>query len=130
MSTSGRPFWPGVSRFSFRAPAGLRLVSLAIPLSCTNTEQCSTFSPVDFSCNCGLNQRTLQPGNVIECGGMKRIILALAILATSAWAQELKVGDMAPDFTLKASDGQTYTLSKLRGTTVVLAWFPKAFTSG
>ena len=36
----------------------------------------------------------------------------------------------APDFTLKASDGQTYSLSKLRGKTVVLAWFPKAFTAG
>ena len=43
---------------------------------------------------------------------------------------ELKVGDPAPDFTLSASDGKTYTLSKLRGTAVVLAWFPKAFTGG
>jgi peroxiredoxin Q/BCP len=43
---------------------------------------------------------------------------------------ELKVGDQAPDFTLQASDGQTYSLSKLRGKTVVLAWFPKAFTAG
>jgi cytochrome oxidase Cu insertion factor (SCO1/SenC/PrrC family) len=43
---------------------------------------------------------------------------------------ELKVGDMAPDFTLQASDGQTYSLAKLRGRTVVLAWFPKAFTAG
>jgi peroxiredoxin Q/BCP len=43
---------------------------------------------------------------------------------------ELKVGDQAPDFTLPASDGQTYTLSKLRGKTVILAWFPKAFTAG
>ena len=43
---------------------------------------------------------------------------------------ELKVGDPAPDFTLQASDGQTYSLSKLRGRTVVLAWFPKAFTAG
>ena len=43
---------------------------------------------------------------------------------------ELKVGDQAPDFTLQASDGQTYSLSKLRGRTVVLAWFPKAFTAG
>ena len=42
----------------------------------------------------------------------------------------LKVGDPAPDFTLQASDGQTYTLSKLRGRAVVLAWFPKAFTGG
>jgi peroxiredoxin Q/BCP len=59
-------------------------------------------------------------------------LLSVAFLsfATTAMAQELKVGDMAPDFTLQASDGHTYTLSKLRGKTVVLAWFPKAFTGG
>jgi peroxiredoxin Q/BCP len=43
---------------------------------------------------------------------------------------ELTVGQQAPDFTLQASDGQTYTLSKLKGKSVVLAWFPKAFTAG
>ena len=57
-------------------------------------------------------------------------LCAVFLLATAAMAQELKVGDMAPDFTLQASDGHTYTLSKLRGKTVVLAWFPKAFTGG
>ena len=41
------------------------------------------------------------------------------------------VGDQAPDFTLPATDGKTYTLSKdLKGHWVVLAWFPKAFTAG
>lgn len=43
---------------------------------------------------------------------------------------ELKIGDVAPDFTLQASDGLTHSLSKLRGKTVVLGWFPKAFTAG
>jgi peroxiredoxin len=43
---------------------------------------------------------------------------------------ELKAGDPAPDFTLQASDGKTYSLSQLRGRAVVLAWFPKAFTAG
>lgn len=43
---------------------------------------------------------------------------------------ELKAGDPAPDFTLQASDGKTYSLAQLRGRTVVLAWFPKAFTAG
>jgi peroxiredoxin Q/BCP len=52
------------------------------------------------------------------------------IFPTGAAAQELKVGDLAPDFTLQATDGHTYTLSQLKGKTVVLAWFPKAFTSG
>ena len=63
--------------------------------------------------------------------GIVSLLLTAAVaFATSAAAQELKVGDPAPDFTLKASDGQTYTLSKLKGKTVVLAWFPKAFTGG
>jgi peroxiredoxin Q/BCP len=44
---------------------------------------------------------------------------------------ELKAGDPAPDFTLQASDGKTYTLSDFKGRqAVVLAWFPKAFTGG
>jgi peroxiredoxin Q/BCP len=44
---------------------------------------------------------------------------------------ELKVGDKAPDFSLQASDGKTYKLSDFKGKQeVVLAWFPKALTSG
>ena len=58
-------------------------------------------------------------------------ILADAARAQTAPAAELKVGDQAPDFTLPATDGKTYTLSKdLKGHWVVLAWFPKAFTAG
>jgi len=46
-------------------------------------------------------------------------------------AAELEVGDVAPNFTLEASDGQEYTLADFRGKqAVVLAWFPRAFTSG
>jgi thioredoxin-dependent peroxiredoxin len=45
-------------------------------------------------------------------------------------APELKVGDRAPEFSLPGTDGKTYSLSGLKGKTVVLAWFPKAFTGG
>jgi peroxiredoxin Q/BCP len=65
--------------------------------------------------------------------GIFPIMLAAVALLAFGWtasAQELKVGDMAPNFTLQASDGKTYTLSALKGKTVVLAWFPKAFTGG
>ena len=43
---------------------------------------------------------------------------------------ELKVGDLAPAFSLPGSDGKTHSLDRLKGRTVVLAWFPKAFTGG
>jgi AhpC/TSA family len=41
-------------------------------------------------------------------------------------------GDRAPDFALPGSDGRTYRLRDLlgRGETIVIAWFPKAFTGG
>ncbi len=57
-------------------------------------------------------------------------LLASGLATATAWADELKVGDKAPDFTLPGTDGKTYTLSQLRGKNVVLAWFPKAFTGG
>ncbi len=57
-------------------------------------------------------------------------VLGTVLLAAPAFAQELKVGDQAPDFKLVGSDGKTYSLSALKGKTVVLAWFPKAFTGG
>lgn len=43
---------------------------------------------------------------------------------------ELKVGDVAPEFSLPGSDGKVHKLSDYKGKTVVLAWFPKAFTGG
>jgi hypothetical protein len=42
----------------------------------------------------------------------------------------LKAGDVAPAFALPGSDGKIHRLSDYKGKTVVLAWFPKAFTGG
>jgi len=57
--------------------------------------------------------------------------VALAFFAATAHAAELSVGDLAPDFSLPGSDGVTYQLSDFRGEqAVVIAWFPKAYTSG
>jgi peroxiredoxin len=64
--------------------------------------------------------------------------LAAGIFALSAVAQNmqpphttLKVGDMAPDFTLTSTQGGKVTLSSFRGkNAVVLAFFPAAFTGG
>jgi peroxiredoxin len=42
----------------------------------------------------------------------------------------LKIGDLAPDFTAQATNGQTVTLHALRGRPVVIYFFPKAFTMG
>jgi peroxiredoxin Q/BCP len=65
-----------------------------------------------------------------------RALLAVGLVAAlsvgaSAQGVELKVGDPAPNFTLKASDGRTYQLSDFKGKqAVVVAWFPAAFTQG
>lgn len=61
------------------------------------------------------------------------MVLSLAAAATGRAQNtvELKVGDDAPNFTLKGSDGKTHTLAEYKGkSAVVLAWFPKAFTGG
>ena len=46
----------------------------------------------------------------------------------------LSVGNRAPDFELRGSDGKLYRLDDLLaeggGGGIVLAWFPKAFTPG
>ena len=64
-----------------------------------------------------------------------RLACAVAVLSASAAhlaaADDLKVGDKAPDFKLVGSDGKTYALADFAGKkAVVLAWFPKAFTGG
>jgi peroxiredoxin len=66
------------------------------------------------------------------------IFLATALAATSLFAQQppvqhtqLKVGDEAPDFTLKDTNNKDVKLSDFRGKkNVILAFFPAAFTGG
>lgn len=61
------------------------------------------------------------------------VVATMMLLAGAAGAQDaqLQVGDMAPDFTLQASDGKTYTLADFRGEqAIVVAWYPRAFTRG
>jgi cytochrome oxidase Cu insertion factor (SCO1/SenC/PrrC family) len=73
----------------------------------------------------------LLPLALVACGLLASPAGAQTTTTTASTAAELKVGDQAPDFTLPATDGKTYTLSKdLKGKWVVLAWFPKAFTGG
>ena len=63
--------------------------------------------------------------------GLTATIVAGGLMAAKpAVSEELKVGDAAPDFNLPGSDGKTYSLAGLKGKSVVLAWFPKAFTAG
>lgn len=50
--------------------------------------------------------------------------------APPQYSADLKVGEAAPAFSLPGSDGKTHKLSDYKGKTIVLAWFPKAFTGG
>jgi peroxiredoxin Q/BCP len=73
---------------------------------------------------------------------MKRFLIlgmavaALVVASAPAPAQQPgsaapQVGEEAPDFRLKATDGKEYSLKEFRGKkAVVLAWFPKALTTG
>jgi peroxiredoxin Q/BCP len=73
-----------------------------------------------------------------SCGGAMRVLTLLAIGLVAVGlsghlsaATELKVGDIAPDFTLQASNGKTYKVSDFKNKqATVLAWFPKAYTRG
>jgi hypothetical protein len=68
----------------------------------------------------------------------RRLMAALFACGATVWAQApappsstLKVGDKAPDFTLPSTDGGTVHLASLIGkSTIVLAFFPAAFTGG
>jgi len=70
---------------------------------------------------------------------LKSLVL-VAVLGVIVQAQQppkappkttLKVGDIAPDFSLRATDGKTYKLSDFRGKkNVVLAIYVLAFTGG
>lgn len=62
---------------------------------------------------------------------MNRLFAFLATALISLPLMALEVGDPAPDFSLQASDGKTYSLADFKGKqAVVVAWFPKAFTKG
>jgi peroxiredoxin Q/BCP len=56
--------------------------------------------------------------------------VALAGGLTAQAPVELKVGDMAPDFSLPGTDGKTHKLSSYRGKAVIVAWYPAALTPG
>jgi len=63
--------------------------------------------------------------------GVSMLLLCAGIAGGLAAATHLKVGDMAPEFSLPATTGKQITLSEFRGHKgVVLAFFPAAFTGG
>ncbi len=66
--------------------------------------------------------------------GLGLIVMFALVGFTPTGAEESTgptVGDKAPAFSLEGSDGKTHALENHLGKRpVVIAWFPKAFTSG
>ena len=62
----------------------------------------------------------------------KKLIVLLSLAwSMSAYASDLKVGDMAPNFKLQATTGDYFQLSDYKNKqAVVLAWYPMANTRG
>ncbi len=54
--------------------------------------------------------------------------MTLAMLA--ALAAAIAPGSAAPGFSLESTSGKTVSLADYKGKTVVIAFFPKAFTGG
>lgn len=70
-------------------------------------------------------------GKWLKFGFTVAFSLGAAAFGRGQTMTELRVGDQAPNFSLRGSDGKTHTLDEYRGkSAVVLAWFPKAFTGG
>ena len=68
---------------------------------------------------------------------MSKLLIALALMSFSqlsgASTQPLQVGDKAPSFDLPGTDGRSHALPLPNNADTpwtVLAWFPKAYTSG
>jgi thioredoxin-dependent peroxiredoxin len=62
---------------------------------------------------------------------MSPLLPLVLVLAAADTPVHVAVGEVAPDFSLAASNGKTVKLSDYRGKKkVVLAFFPKAFTGG
>jgi peroxiredoxin len=59
--------------------------------------------------------------------GMTHALFAAIVLVAAARPEP---GETAPPFTLESSTGKIVSLKDLRGRSVVVAFFPKAFTSG
>ncbi len=70
-----------------------------------------------------------------DMGWVCIVAMAAALLAGPTGAGKAaktpQVGDRAPDFRLKATDGKVYTLRQFRGkSAVVLSWYPRVNSPG
>ena len=70
-------------------------------------------------------------GRWLKVGLTVALGLGAAAVGRAQSGADLKVGDLAPSFSLRGSDGKTHTVAEHKGrNAVVVAWFPKAFTGG
>ena len=58
------------------------------------------------------------------------VVLLAFLAAPGALIAAPAVGDRVPAFSMQGSDGNTYSDESLAGQGFVIAFFPKAFTSG
>jgi peroxiredoxin len=58
------------------------------------------------------------------------MVRAMNLAMLAALAAAIAPGTKAPAFSLESSDGKKVSLDDFKGQTLVLAFFPKAFTGG
>lgn len=66
----------------------------------------------------------------MRSGILVSLAAVMALGQTAPPKTHLKPGDEAPDFRLRTTAGEDFHLAAHRGRTVVVAFFPAAFTGG
>jgi peroxiredoxin Q/BCP len=64
---------------------------------------------------------------LVLCSAAAAVLLAQPVQPPKT---HLKVGDPAPEFTLPSTTGKPISLKDYKGQTVVVGFFPAAFTGG
>jgi AhpC/TSA family len=122
---------PRFRQGAFHVVEGIRLTTETTVATSAIRPSLSKFTPWHHTDEERTTIRRMKLKGLFAVGASLVLGVVGGLFGFSQEGPELEVGDPAPGFSLQGSDGRIYTLADFKGkSAVVLAWFPKAFTSG